>query len=128
MSVNGYKPHNVPFAHELIKNVRKARSRYTLYLGEEESAKKVLESKDLKRKVVNEEIAAVRKKKACYEDVIKKNDADADKLSKDAEDKQDFSLLSQSNSLRKANVEKRQQIDELEKMEADLIARRDGIV
>ena len=127
MSVNGYKPYNVPFTHDLIKNVRKARSRYGVFL-EEERAKKMLDEKELKRKVVADEIDAVRKKKGVYEAVIKKNKDDADSLCLEAELKQDLRLLSQANSLRNANIEKIKLIDELKKMELDLIKRRDGIV
>ena len=63
-----------------------------------------------------------------YEDVIKQNVKDADKISVEAEEKQDFKLLSQSNSLRVANAEKVNLICELKKIEAELISRRDSIL
>ena len=53
---------------------------------------------------------------------------DADKISNEAEEKQDFTLLSQSNTLRKANLEEQKLIDELKKIEAELIAKRDIIL
>ena len=74
------------------------------------------------------ELDEIRKKKVCYENVIKQNTKDADRISEEAENNQDFALLSQSNSLRKANLEKLKLIEELKKIEADLIARRDSIV
>ena len=42
--------------------------------------------------------------------------------------KRDFTMLSQANDLRKANLEKEKQIKELDKMEAELTARRDSVV
>ena len=126
MVVNGYEPHTIPFSHELVKSVKCARTRYQQHL-DQESATKQLNSQELKRKIVGEELAEVRKKKACYEEVIKQNRKDADKISDEAEEKQDFSLLSQSNSLRKANLEKMKLIDELKKIEAELVIRRDSI-
>lgn len=127
MSVHGYEPHNIPISHDLMKSMRNARARYHRYLEEQTSTKK-LNSKELKRKVVSDEIVEVRRKKACYEDVIKQNAIDADRISNEAEEKQDFSLLSQSNSLRKANIEKQRLIADLARIEGELIARRDSIV
>ena len=126
MLVNSYEPHDVPFTHEMVKSVKKAR-RYQTYLGEQ-TATKQLNAKELKRKIVCDELIEVRKKKVCYEDVIKQNTKDADKISNEAEEKQDFTLLSQSNTLRKANLEKQKLIDELKKIEAELIAKRDSIL
>ena len=127
MLVNSYEPHNVPFTHEMVKSVKKARSRYQPYLDEQTTTKQ-LNAKELKRKIVCNELIEVRKKKACYEDVIKRNTKDADKISNEAEEKQDFTLLSQSNTLRMANLEKQKVIDELKKIEAELIAKQDSIL
>ena len=127
MTVNGYEPHSIPFSYDLVKSMRCARSRYQQHV-EEESAAKVLNARELKRKVVCEELVEVRKKKACYDEVIRQNTKDADRICMEAEEKHDFTLLSQANSIRNANVEKQKQIDELKKMEADLILRRDSIV
>ena len=124
MLANSFEPHNIPFTHEMVKNVKSARSRYQEYL-DEQTKHKQLNAKELKRKIVCDELIEVRKKKACYEDCIKQNTKDADRIGAEAEEKQDFALLSQSNSLRKANIEKQNLIDELKKMEAELIARRD---
>ena len=46
----------------------------------------------------------------------------------EAENNQNFALLSQSNSLQKANIKKLKLIDEVKKIEADLITRWDSIV
>ena len=127
MRVNGYQPHNIPFTRELVKSVKSSRSRYKQHM-EDKSAAKELESSELKRKIVSDELIEVRKKKACYEEVMKQNTKDADKISVEAEEKQDFTLLSRANTLRKANLEKEKLIDELKKMEAKLISRRDSIV
>ena len=128
MLVNSYEPHDVPFTYEMVKSVKKARSRYQTYL-DEQTATKQFNAKELKRKIVCDELIEVRKKKACYKDVIKQNTKDADKISNEAEEKQDFTLLSQSNTLRKANLEKQKLIDELKKIEAAmLIAKWDSIL
>ena len=126
MAVNGYAPHDIPFSYDLVKSIRCAHTRYQQNL-EKQSATKQLNARELKRKVVCDELAEVRKKKACYEEVIKQNTKDADRISSEAEEKQVFALLSQSNSLRKANLEKQKQMDELKKIEVMLISRRDSI-
>ena len=127
MKVNGYQPHNLPFSAELLKNIRSSHSRYRLHQDEKTTAKQ-LNSRELKRKIVCDELAEVRKKKAFYEEVIKQNVKDADKISLEAEEKQDFTLLSQSNTLRVANAEKEKLICELKKIEAELISRRESIL
>ena len=62
--------------------------------------------KELKRKIVSEELAEIRKKKMAFEESIQRNVADADWISQEAEVKRDFTLLSQANDLRKANLKK----------------------
>ena len=62
-------------------------------------SQKQLNTRELKRKIVSDELAEVRKKKAVYAIVIKENTKEADKISGEGEEKQDFILLSQSNIL-----------------------------
>ena len=98
-----------------------------MYLNKQAQAKTV-NTEELKRKIICDEIVAVKQKKACHEECIKRNGLDADKISNKAGEKRDFSLLSQANDLRRANLEKQKLIIDLEKMEAELIGRRDSIV
>ena len=127
MATNSVDSFSIPFTQEMVKSVKAARSRYEVYLNKQAQAKTV-NTKELKRKIICDEIVAVRQKKACYEECIKRNALDADKISNKAEEKHDFSLLSQANDLRRANLEKQKLIIDLEKMEAELIGRRDSIV
>lgn len=62
MEVNGYQPHNLPFSAELLKNIGSSNSRYLLHQDEKKTAKQ-LNSRELKRKIVGDELAEVRKKK-----------------------------------------------------------------
>ena len=114
-------------SHTTSSSLKSARSRYEQYL-DEMAKTKTLNQKELKRKIICDEISEVRKKKSCYEDAIKRNIEEADRISIEAEGKNDFTLLSQANDLRKANKEKKTLVDDLEKMEANLISRRDGVV
>ena len=55
-----------------FKSVKATRSRYEVYLNKQAEAKTV-NTKELKRKIICDEIVAVRQKKACYEECIKRN-------------------------------------------------------
>ena len=127
MATNSVDSFSIPITQEMVKSVKAARSRYEVYLYKQTQAKTV-NTKELKRKIICDEIVAVRQKKACYEECIKRNALDADKISNKAEEKRNFSLLSQANDLRRANLEKQKLIIDLEKMEAELIGRRDRTV
>ena len=66
---NGFKSHNVPISHQLLKDVKSARSRRHTYL-EDQAKTKVLTERELKRKIVDEEIEQVQSKKAFFEKCI----------------------------------------------------------
>ena len=85
MATNSVDSFSIPFTREMVKSVKAARSRYEVYLNKQAQAKTV-NTKELKRKIICDEIVAVRQKKACYEECIKRNALDADKISNKAEE------------------------------------------
>ena len=111
----------------MVKSVKSARGRYQQHM-EDQAVTKELDAKELKRKIVSEKLEEVRKKKVAHAEVIADNIKEANRMSKEAETNRDFILLTRSNTLRDSNEEKEKLIKELEKMEADLISRRDSIV
>ena len=85
MATNSIDSFSIPVTQEMVKSVKAARSRYEVYLNKQAQAKTV-NTKELKRKIICDEIVAVRQKKACYEECIKRNALDADKISNKAEE------------------------------------------
>ena len=127
MQANELTAATFPLSFDLVKHVRAARSRYEVE-QREKRAKKELNAKDLKRKIVSEELDEIRKKKACYVENIDYNIKEVDKVTKEAFEKSDLTLLSRVLDLKKINEEKKLLIAELEKMDAELVARRDSIL
>ena len=91
---------NIPLTQELIASVRSARSRYMQSLEQQHSVKKVTQ-KDLKRKVISEEIEEVLKKKRHLQLSIDELIKDANILADKAEKKSDLLMLGRSNDLRR---------------------------
>ena len=78
---------------------------------------------NLKRKIVSDKITDVQKKKAHLEESINDLMKDADKLAFEAETKNDLKLLGRSNDLRKINRTKKKELDDLKKIEHELLLR-----
>ena len=92
------------------------------------TGRKRLSAKNLKRKVIDEEIHDVRKKGKCIQDNIVYMNSEADKFSIVVEEKTDFTLLKRANDLRKLCNDKKSEIKKLEKMEEDLMIRMNAII
>ena len=115
-----------PINKELRQYVGNSRQLYQKYLEEQKKQKKRTE-KDLKRKIVVEEIKDIQKKRrrltAIIEDLIK----DADKYALDAAKRKDFQLLERSNDVRSSVKAKEDDLKELDKNEESLSIRKENI-
>ena len=80
----------------MIKSVRSAQLRHEQFQFETSK-----EKKQLKRKIVTNELEQVKQKKIRLQESVCEVVKDADKLSLDAEENNDLRLLSRSNDLRK---------------------------
>ena len=100
---NGVTAANIPITRERVKHARAARLRYS-ESNETKNKEAALNAKNLKRKVIDEEIHDVRKKRKCIQDNIVYMNNEADKFSIVAEEKSDFALLKRANDLRKLCV------------------------
>lgn len=94
----------VPLTKELLASVASARTKYRMYL-EEERRKREGAMRGLKRKALEDELEALRKKKAVFTEVCASLQKDADELAEKAENKAGNSLMAQmitkSNALRR---------------------------
>ena len=84
--------------------------------------------KQLKRKVVTEEIDAVLKKKMFLEEAIQGLSVDRDKYALEAAEKKDFQLLQRSNDLRTTIEAKKKEVVHCEEMEKALVLRKAAIL
>ena len=108
---------------DLIKGSSKAYSQYAEALKSCAALEKEEEA-SRKRKLVMEDIAGVKQRKANIEECISRFGKEADEISILAEKKQNFTALAKANSFHAAQKNKRDEIIELEKvidrMELDL--------
>ena len=82
----------------------------------------------MKRKIVTNELEQIKQKKIRLQESVCELVKDADKLSLDAEEKNDLRLLSRSNDLQKLANCKRKYIDDLDKWTGNLILWRESIL
>ena len=112
------------------KSVRNARNEYEKYL-EEKRKGKLHSEKDLKRKAIQEEIAAVKRKKTILEKTVLHLSKDADQYALDAEntdEKENIKLpLSTSNSFRRTANQKKEEKECAEQLK-QLNEKKDNIV
>ena len=110
MNFHNLTPENFIINPALRKSVRNARNEYEKYL-EEKRKEKLHFEKDLKRKVIQEETVAVKRKKTILEKTVVDLSKDADQYALDAEnadEKEDIKLLlTKSNSFRRTANQKK---------------------
>ena len=131
MNFDNLTPENFIIDSALRKSVRNARNEYEKYL-EEKQKEKLHSEKDLKRKVIQEEIVAVKRKKTILEKTVLDLSKDADQYALDAEnadEKEDIELLlSMSNSFRRTANQKKEEIKEYADQLKQLNEKKDNIV
>ena len=95
----------VPFTPRLKRRVKAARMWYQQYLEEQKKAT-LDDQKTRKRKAIQDDMQAVERKKKLVKESMEAMTKEADELAKKAEKKQDFTLLSKSNTFRQKVTEK----------------------
>ena len=91
---------------QLLLSCKSAHARYKEAL-EENKKVVIVNDKASKRKMIQEEISDIKKRKVVVEKCILSLESDIEKYSSDAEKEQDMTLLTKANSFRKAVVEKK---------------------
>ena len=127
MKTQGVNAGTIKIPTNLRKSFAGARKRSAEESEEKDKAKQVSE-KQRKRKIVGDEIDEVKKKKLFLQQTIESLHQDADKCAREAASQKDFILLEKSNDMRSAIHTKAKEIEELEKIEQDLVVRREGIM
>ena len=127
MLAKDVKTQNINVTRDIIKSVSSARSRYMESLEVARNQKK-LTDKDLKRKIIDTEIAEFRKKKLWVQESIDQLIKDADQLALRAEQTNSFKDLGRSNDLRKTANLKKAEVEQCVKMEQSLLLRKESII
>lgn len=91
---------NIPITKDLRTSVQAARNRYSAHM-EAQRKEKLEECRQSKRRLVEEELESMKKKKKKLEAVIADLTASADHYAEKAEVSNDFTFIVKSNSLRK---------------------------
>ena len=112
LSSTNVKVHQYQLTTDLIKRCNQSSKHNKAYLAERKDTV-LSEEKSRKRKLVNEEIAAVKKKKQELESCVEVLEKDADQLSIEAEKAMSWELVAKANAFRASAVEKRSTIAEL---------------
>ena len=86
---------NVKITRDMLKSAKASRERYKLHL-EEKSKNKSKSDKELKRKVISEEIEQIKKRKRHLQSSLGKLLKDADEMAQEAQDTQNFKTLERS--------------------------------
>lgn len=109
----------VPLTKELLVSVGAARSRYRVFL-DQQRARKEGEARTQKRKLAEDYLTDLKKKRTTVQEVCTCLTTEADKLAEEAEGKSGSKmaqLLSKSNALRRASKDK---MTELKKVEEEI--------
>ena len=116
----------VPLTKELLVSVGAARSRYRVFL-DQQRARKEGEARTQKRKLAEDYLTDLKKKKTTVQEVYTCLTTEADKLAEEAEGTSGSKmarLLSKSNALRRASKEK---MSELKKVEEEITVKADEL-
>lgn len=106
----------VPLTKELLKYCATAWTRYRMYL-DEEKRKKTKDEQMTKRKMAEDELAVLWKKRRTIHSVCETLEKDADSFAEKAESMTGTKmaeLITKSNTLRRRYKEKRDELDELD--------------
>lgn len=104
---------DINISNEMRRDVSLARKKYNDYLEDQKAAKNS-ESVCRKRKLLEEELEGLKKKKAFLLQQVKINEENSDKLAEEAEAGNDIHLFKKSNSLRKSVKEQKRSLQQVE--------------
>lgn len=91
-----------------------ARQKYLHYLEEQERTRKKQETTSRKRKI-EDELEGEKQKKKCLLQDISSMEKSANHLAQQAEDTRKFTLIAQSNSMRRGADKKKEELSSIEK-------------
>jgi hypothetical protein len=115
--------HTFKISNDLIKSCKAARSKYMLQLDEKRE-QAVGNKKAEKRKLLNEEITDIKKRKTSVESCVESLNEDIEKLSYKAEESNEIEFLVKANAFRRKVTEKKALIEQLDsavsKLQQDL--------
>ena len=112
--------------NELVNSCKAAHERYTIPL-EENKLSVIKNEKKVKRKLIDDEINHLKKRKLDLETCIGTLKKNADKLSFETEQKNDLTLLIKANSFRKTATEKAESVSVLDKAIVTLQEEKENI-
>ena len=127
MRAKDVAPHSMKITTELRKSVGDA-WRHSDAFSKQNREKKTVTEREKKRKLVADEIQEVQEKRKCLLTAVKGLSKDADKAALNAGAKKDFQLLERLNDFRSLIKQKMNKVEELDKMEQDLVARKESII
>ena len=99
MKSNSIETHTIKVTKELLASFKGVRTRYGIAF-EEKKREKTESKRKMKRKQIDGDIADVIAKKRKLLQTTEQLPKDADQLAKEAKEKEDFNLLTKSNSFR----------------------------
>ena len=101
--------HDFKISNDLLKSCKLGHSRYVQVLDKQKEVQ-VVDNKSLKRKLIQEEITEIKRKKLLVEEPIKAMDGDVENLCVQTKEKGDLTLLSKANTFRRASKEKKENV------------------
>ena len=123
LRANKCKPNTVSLTKDLLVAAKNAHRKYTEDLVEKK--KQELKNKTNKQlETVNDEIFALNQKKTLLENTIVEPNKDSDEMAFEAEKQSKLELLSKSNALKRAAIEKQSELDACLKEKKRLIEKK----
>lgn len=121
-----FEPHSFPISKSLMAHVKSSRQKYQQSLADK-SQMKLTREKSEKEKNLISEIEEINTKVASLEKAISQLKDDSDKFAFEAEKKNDLAILSKSNALKRAALDKEGALGELKTKKAKLIELKERI-
>ena len=115
MTSCGESPHEIQITRDMLQHVKQANHRYKEELLHQRKEKEN-DQKLLKRKIIDDEIKAIKTKRHILQSEVETLSSEADLLALKAEKRSNFDYLKESNQKKKLSNAKRTEIEELDKM------------
>ena len=106
--------HDFKISSDLLKSCKLGHSRYVQVLDKQKEVQ-VVDNKSLKRKLIQEEITEIKRKKMLVEEPIKAMDGDVENLCLQTKEKGDLTLLSKANTFQRSSKEKKENVHVINK-------------
>ena len=130
MKSHNLESYTLPISNELLKHCKEANSRYQISL-KQKAQSRVNTEKDSKVLEINTEISLINQKVELLKNTITQLKQDADKYSFEAEQISKLEdvkfVLSKSNALKRAAIEKQENLDQMLAKKKILLRKKDEI-